>query len=30
MGWFKSDTFREATQLAKVTGRSFYFSNLKD
>ena len=24
MGWFRSDTFKEATKLAKVTGRSFY------
>ena len=24
MGWFQSDTFRAATKLAKVTGRSFY------
>ena len=24
MGWFESDTFRAATKLAKVTGRSFY------
>ena len=24
MGWFQSDTFRNATKLAKVTGRSFY------
>ena len=26
MLWFKSDTFREATKLAKVTGRSFYLA----
>jgi hypothetical protein len=26
MGWFCSDTFREATKLAKVTGRSFYLA----
>jgi hypothetical protein len=26
MGWFRSDTFREATKLAKVTGRSFYLA----
>jgi heme-degrading monooxygenase HmoA len=24
MEWFESDTFRAATKLAKVTGRSFY------
>ena len=26
MGWFRCDTFREATKLAKVTGRSFYLA----
>jgi hypothetical protein len=26
MGWFRSDTFREATSLAKVTGRRFYLA----
>ena len=26
MGGFRSDTFREATKLAKVTGRSFYLA----
>ena len=26
MGWFRSDTFKEATRLAKVTGRSFYLA----
>ena len=26
MGWFSSDTFKEATRLAKVTGRSFYLA----
>jgi hypothetical protein len=26
MGWFHSDTFKEATRLAKVTGRSFYLA----
>jgi hypothetical protein len=26
MGWFRSDTFKEATKLAKVTGRSFYLA----
>ena len=26
MGWFRSDTFREATKLAKVTGRCFYLA----
>ena len=25
-GWFRSDTFKEATRLAKVTGRSFYLA----
>jgi hypothetical protein len=24
MGWFESDTFKGATRLAKVTGRTFY------
>jgi hypothetical protein len=24
MGWFQSDTFKAATKLAKVTGRTFY------
>ena len=23
-GWFETDTFREATRLAQVTGRTFY------
>lgn len=26
MGWFRSDTFREATKLARVTARSFYLA----
>ena len=26
MGWFRSDTFKEATTLAKVTSRSFYLA----
>lgn len=26
MGWFRSDTFKEATGLAKVTSRSFYLA----
>jgi hypothetical protein len=26
MGWFRSDTFKEATKLAKVTGRCFYLA----
>jgi hypothetical protein len=26
MGWFRSDTFKEASKLAKVTGRSFYLA----
>jgi hypothetical protein len=26
MGWFRSDTFKEATRLAKVTSRSFYLA----
>ena len=26
MGWFRCDTFREATKLAKVTGWSFYLA----
>ena len=26
MGWFRSDTFKEASRLAKVTGRSFYLA----
>lgn len=25
-GWFRSDTFKEATALAKVTSRSFYLA----
>jgi len=29
MGWFRCDTFREATKLAKVTGRSFYLAEPK-
>jgi hypothetical protein len=27
MGWFRSDTFKDATRLAKVTGRSFYLAH---
>lgn len=27
MKWFESDTFRQATELAKVTGRTFYSAN---
>jgi hypothetical protein len=27
MGWFRSDTFKEATKLAKVTGRRFYLAH---
>jgi hypothetical protein len=27
MGWFRSDTFREAAKLAKVTGRRFYLAH---
>jgi hypothetical protein len=27
MGWFRSDTFKEATKLAKVTGRSSYLAH---
>ena len=27
MGWFRSDTFQQATRLAKVTGRSFYLAH---
>lgn len=30
MLWFNSDTFREATKLAKVTGRDMYFARPKD
>jgi hypothetical protein len=26
MEWFKTDTFKEATGLAKVTGRTFYLA----
>ena len=26
MQWFKSDTFKNASQLAKVTGRAFYLA----
>jgi len=26
MGWFGSDTFKEATRLAKVTSRHFYLA----
>jgi len=26
MGWFRSDTFKEATKLAKVTSRHFYLA----
>ena len=26
MQWFQSDTFKQATRLAKVTGRSFYLA----
>jgi hypothetical protein len=26
MGWFRSDTFTEATRLAKVTSRSLYIA----
>ena len=26
MGWFRSDTFQEATRLAKVTSRRFYLA----
>ncbi len=26
MSWFRSDTFKEASKLAKVTGRSFYLA----
>jgi len=26
MGWFRSDSFKEATRLAKVTSRSFYLA----
>jgi hypothetical protein len=28
MGWFRSDTFKEATKLAKVTGRRFHLAQL--
>lgn len=30
MQWFRSDTFKTATKLAKVTGRSFYLAQPKD
>ncbi len=30
MRWFKSDTFREATALAKVTNRDMYFARPRD
>ena len=26
MAWFRSDTFKQASKLAKVTGRSFYLA----
>ena len=26
MQWFKTDTFKEATRLAKVTGRTFFLA----
>ena len=26
MQWFKTDTFKDASQLAKVTGRTFYLA----
>jgi hypothetical protein len=26
MGWFRCGTFKEATRLAKVTGRTFYLA----
>jgi hypothetical protein len=26
MGWFRGDTFKEATRLAKGTSRSFYLA----
>jgi hypothetical protein len=26
MEWFKTDTFREATRLARVTGRTFFLA----
>ena len=26
IGWFRSDTFKEATRLAKVAGRRFYLA----
>jgi hypothetical protein len=29
MGWFRSDTFKEATRLAKVTSRRFYLAQPK-
>ncbi len=29
MQWFQSDTFKEATKLAKVTGRTFYLAQPK-
>ena len=27
MGWFQSDTFKDATKRAKVTGRTFYLAH---
>src|SRR5215467_13156569 len=30
MGWFRSDTFNEATRLAKVTSRHFYLTQATD
>jgi hypothetical protein len=29
MGWFRSDTFKEASRLAEGTGRSFYLAHLQ-
>lgn len=29
MQWFQSDTFKEATRLARVTGRAFYLAQPK-
>jgi hypothetical protein len=29
MQWFQTDTFKEATRLAQVTGRSFYLAELQ-
>jgi hypothetical protein len=29
MQWFQSDTFKEATKLAQVTGRTFYLAQPK-